>query len=351
MNAIKDGRVAPSGEPGSSAPVVPYDLTSQDRIIRGQMPTLDSINDRIASLFGRSLSGRTRIDVRVSAGAATVLKFSDVQPLLATPATVGVLTLGSGHGAGIIVLEGTLGTALLAGALGDRKARPASLTADGRVELTAVERMVLRHLLSMFAEAMHVAWADLLAFRPEVLRFESDPRMAVVAPATDVAILCPFELAGAIGGRVLLVIPYAAVEPVKKLLSAPPRLGGGSDGDARFSIALARELESAEVALRVEIGRRRLNLSELMSLEVGTVMTLDRSESSPLPIFVEGRLKMTGMPRVVGGSLAVVVDQALASPGSPARETAGASVSPLLAALNATIDLPPGPAAPRARAA
>src|SRR5947208_4570442 len=105
----------------------------------------------------------------------------------------------------------------------------------------------------MFAEAMHVAWADVLAFRPEVLLFESDPRMAVVAPASDVAILCPFELGGTIGGRVLLVIPYAAVEPVKKLLSAPPRLGSGSDGDARFSAALSQELENAEVSLRVEI--------------------------------------------------------------------------------------------------
>jgi flagellar motor switch protein FliM len=320
MQAIRDGRVAPTPGADSDVQIVPYDLTSQDRIIRGQMPTLDSINDRIASLFGRSLSGRTRLEIRVTAGAATMLKFADVQALLTPPATIGVLTLGSGHGPGVIVLENDLGPMLLAGALGDRKARPTAPANDGIVELTSVERVVLRYALAMFSEAMQVAWAEVLPFRPEVLRFESDPRMAMIAPVTDVAILCPFELTGTITGRLLLVIPYSAVEPAKKLLASPPRLGSPADGDARFSAAMAAELLQTQVNLRVEIGRKKLNLSELMALEVGTVVTLDRAESAPLPIYVEGRLKMSGIPRVVGGSLAVVVDEALGN-GPEARPT------------------------------
>lgn len=354
MQAIQEGRVSPreggAGADGGDAAIVPYDLTSQDRIIRGQMPTLDTINDRIASLFGRSLAGRTRLDIRAMAGAATLLKFADIQPLLSPPATVGVLTLGGGHGPAVIALEGELGGALLAGALGDRKARPAPPNSEGRTELTSVERMVLRHLLGMFAEAMNVGWADVLPFRPEVLRFESDPRMAMIAPATDVAILCPFELAGAVSGRLLLILPYAAVEPAKKMLSSPPRMGTPADGDARFSAALAREIEAVDVELKVEIGRRKLNLSALMALEVGAVLTLDRSESTPLPIFVEGRSKMTGIPRVVGGSLAVVIDRcvntmaaaaaAAAGGGANGHGVAGAgrAISPLLAALEKTVE-------------
>ena len=309
MQAIQDGRVAPGLDGESQVPIVPYDLTSQDRIIRGQMPTLDAINDRIASLFGRSLGGRLRLDARVSSGAATLLKFADVQALLAPPTTVGIVTLGGGHGLGAILLEGNLANALLAGALGDRKARPEPARGGTeRSDLTNVERLVLRHLLGLMAEAMSVAWADVLAFRPEVLRFESDPRMAVIAPASDVAILCPFELTGTLTGRLQLVLPYAAVEPAKKLLASPPRLGGGSDGDARFSAALARELSEVDVEVRVEIGRRTLNLSELLSLDVGNVLTLNTNEGAPLPVYVEGRLKATGAPRVVSGSMAISLE-------------------------------------------
>jgi flagellar motor switch protein FliM len=328
MQAIQDGRVAPGMGGDARGPIVAYDLTSQDRIIRGQMPTLDAINDRIASLFGRSLAGRLRLEARVTSGAATMLKFADVQTLLAPPTTVGILTLGGGSGLGAILLEGNLANALLAGALGDRKARPEPSRGGERSDLTNVERLVLRHLLSLMAEAMSVAWADVLPFRPEVLRFESDPRMAVIAPASDVAILCPFEMTGTLSGRLQVVIPYAAVEPAKKLLASPPRLGGGgSDGDARFSAALARELAEVDVEIRVEIGRRTLNLSELMGLEAGQVLTLNSNENAPLPVYVEGRLKATGSPRVVSGGMAVALDRPIGVVGSrdktPSPETAG----------------------------
>ena len=308
MEAIGQGRLPDAGrDPGGN--VVPYDLTSQDRIIRGQMPTLDAINDRVASLFASALAARLRLEVRVAATAATLLKFGEVTALLRPPTTVGILTLGPGHGPAAVLLEGTLGQSLLAGALGDRKARPDAPPSAGadRTDLTQVERLVLRHLLALLCEAMASSWRDVLAFRPEVLRFESDPRLAVVAPASEVAILCPFELAGTLSGRFQIVLPYAAVEPRKKLLASPPRLGGG-DGDARFSAALARELTQVEVEVTAELCRRTLQLAELLSLEVGNVLSLPVGARAPVSLYVEGRRKGRGSARVIEGGQAISLD-------------------------------------------
>jgi flagellar motor switch protein FliM len=330
MAAIQEGRVSPeSGAEGGAArgPVLPYDLTSQDRIIRGQMPTLDSINDRIASLFGKNLAGRTRLDVRVSATPATLLKFADVGSLLNAPGTVGVMSLGAGHGLALIVLEGELGHALLSGALGDRKARAATPAAEGQAELTNLEKMVLKHLLGMMSEAMGTAWAGVLPFKPEILRFESDPRMVMIANPSDVIILCSFEITGAMDGRIQLALPYSAVEGAKKLLTSPPRLGG--QRDARFSTALARELEGVEVELRVQIGRRKLSVNELLNMSVGDVLTLNTSETAPLPVFVQGRNKMTASPRVVGGGMAIEILRAInAAPAARSGRGAASSSYP-----------------------
>jgi flagellar motor switch protein FliM len=318
MQAIQEGRVSSGEDGGVDGTVVPYELTSQDRIIRGQMPTLDSINDRIASLFGRNLAGRMRLEVRVTAQPATLLKFSDLSALLRGPATIGVVTLGAGYGLGLAVLEGTLAQSLLAAALGDRKARPAGAPAEGPLELTNLERLVLKHLLGMLSEAMSVSWAEVLPFKPEVTRFETDPRMMIIANPSDVIILCSFEITGAIDGKLQICIPYSAVESAKKLLSSPPRLGG--QRDVRFSAALASELQSVEVELRVEIGRHTLRLSELLELEVGDVLTLNSSETAPLPVFVQGRSKMSAAPRVVGGGMAIEILRPIGA-ASPARPT------------------------------
>ena len=88
MSAIQDGRVDTETARAPRAQAVPYDLTSQDRIIRGQMPTLDAINEQIASMLGIGLAGRTRVGVRVTSSPATLLKFADLVPLLAPPASV-----------------------------------------------------------------------------------------------------------------------------------------------------------------------------------------------------------------------------------------------------------------------
>jgi flagellar motor switch protein FliM len=321
MQAIQEGRVSPDpGEGAARGPVLPYDLTSQDRIIRGQMPTLDSINDRIASLFGKNLAGRTRLDLRVSATPATLLKFADVGSLLNAPGTVGVMSLGAGHGLALMVLEGELGHALLSGALGDRKARTAPAGAEGHAELTNLEKMVLKHLLGMLSEAMGLAWTGVLTFKPEVMRFESDPRMVMIANPSDVIILCSFEITGAIDGRIQLALPYSAVEPAKKLLTSPPRLGG--QRDQRFSTALARELDGVEVELRVQIGRRKLSINELLNMSVGDVVTLNTSETAPLPVFVQGRPKMTASPRVVGGGMAIEILKAI-NGAAPAANRSG----------------------------
>ncbi|HET6284289.1 MAG TPA: FliM/FliN family flagellar motor switch protein [Polyangia bacterium] len=309
MAAIQDGRVA--AEPGGDArgPVMSYDLTSQDRIIRGQMPTLDSINERIASVFGSNLGARTRLDLRAAPNASTLMKFSDVGGLFGPANSVWIVTLGPGHGMAVLMVEASLGRALISGALGDRKARPDVGMTDVRQELTNVERRVLKNLLGMFCEAMAVCWAEVLAFKPEVIRFESDPRMAMVAPPTDLAILCSYEISGAAAGRLQIAIPYATVEPVKKSLTQPPRQGNSVD--ARFAAALTKEIEKVRVQVRVEMGRARINFSRLLELKVGDLLVLDGSEATPLPVYVQGRRKMTGIPRVVGGSMAVVIDRGL----------------------------------------
>jgi flagellar motor switch protein FliM len=164
-----------------------------------------------------------------------------------------------------------------------------------------------------------------LPFKPQVLRFESDPRMAAIANPSDVTILCAFEVTGPIDGRLMLAIPYAAVESAKKALSSPPRLGG--QRDLRFGQALAHELELVEVELRVEVGRYHLRMSDLLGLKVGDVVTLNTSEGSPLPVMVQERPKMTALPKVLAGGIAVEILKtiprpaaAAAPPARPARQ-------------------------------
>lgn len=308
MEAIKGGQEeAPTFDPKSPT-VAPYDLTNRDRIIRGQMPTLDAINEQIASMIGTGLGGRTRLNLKVTSTPATLLKLVDFNSLLAPPTIVGVIALGPGQGLALVALEPGLGDGLLAAALGDRKARVDD-TGDTRHELTSVERMVLKRLLSLLTDAMARAWLPVLPLQPELIRFESDPRLAIIGPPNEAAILTTFEVTGTMSGRIQLVIPFATVEPVKKSLSSPPRANASSD--SRFAARLCDEIALVPVELAVSLGTAVMSVRQVLELDVGDIITLDTDEGAPVTVWVEGRPKMQGQPRVVGGSHAVILDKGL----------------------------------------
>ena len=90
--------------------------------------------------------------------------------------------------------------------------------------------------------------------------------------------------------------------------------------DGKFTSALAKDLESVEVELRVELGKTVMTFSKMMDLKVGDLMILEASEASPLPVYIQGRRKLQGAPRVAGGSLAVVLDNGLAAPTPSAHQ-------------------------------
>jgi flagellar motor switch protein FliM len=309
MTAIQDGRVAPE-QPKSRGAAVNYDLTSQDRVIHRQMPTLDAINEQIATQFGMGIAGRTRLTVRVTSGPASLLRFGDFNSILAPPATVTVLSLGKAGAQGLLVLEPGLADAMIAAALGDKRGRtdePAPTTEGGtRRDFTIVERNVLRRLLAVFTDAMQFAWGPVLPFKPEVMRFETDPRLAVISPGNEAAVLCSFELEGAIRGVIQLALPYTAIEPAKKALMSPPKLNNTSD--ERFVTALRDEINQVEVQLTALLGKSKMTVRQILDLEPGGVLMLGTSEGTSLPLFVQGKAKFTGQPKIVGGAIALEVD-------------------------------------------
>ena len=312
MTAIQDGRVAPEAGARTRGTATNYDLTSQDRVIHRQMPTLDAINEQIATMFGMGMAGRTRLTVRVTSGPASMLRFADFNSLLAPPSTVTVMSLGKGGSQALLVLEPGLADAMIAAALGDKRGRndepptPAPAPGDARRDFTMVERNVLRRLIGVFTDAMATAWAPVLPFKPEVLRFEADPRLAVIAPSNETAVLCSFELEGAMRGVIQLALPYTAIEPARKALMSPPMLHSVSDKG--FANALRQEINQVEVDVAALLGKASMTIDQLFDLEVGHVLMLGTSEGASLPVFVQGKAKFTGQPKVVGGAIALELD-------------------------------------------
>jgi len=66
-----------------------------------------------------------------------------------------------------------------------------------------------------------------------------------------------------------------------------------------------RLLADVEVQLAVQLGRVRLPLRELLTLDTGSVVELDRSAESPVDVLVNGTLVARGEVVVIDGEFGV----------------------------------------------
>ena len=97
LHGVDDGLVQTesASEPGS---IKSYDLTSQDRIVRGRMPTLEMINERFARYTRISMFNLLRRSADVAVGGVQVMKFGEYVHSLYVPTSLNLVMLFSGQG-------------------------------------------------------------------------------------------------------------------------------------------------------------------------------------------------------------------------------------------------------------
>ena len=95
LHGVDDGLVQTDtvAEPGS---VKSYDLTSQDRIVRGRMPTLEMINERFARYTRISMFNMLRRSADVAVGGVQVMKFGEYVHSLYVPTSLNLVMLFAG---------------------------------------------------------------------------------------------------------------------------------------------------------------------------------------------------------------------------------------------------------------
>lgn len=109
-------------------------------------------------------------------------------------------------------------------------------------------------------------------------------------------------------------LPNGNVEDVAIVLSgaafipAPKRDAQGRSDKERVAAVLG----SVSVDLVAELGRASMSVRELLAIESGGVIRLDRSPEKPLTVRVDGEPVLRGMPVVEEGNLAIDVTETIA---------------------------------------
>ncbi len=304
LDGVDSGDVDTEPAPVAPGEVIPLDLASQDRIVRGRLPTLEMINERFARHFRVSLFNMLRRSPELSVVGVESLKFSEYMHKLYVPTNLNLVRVKPLRGTALIVFEPKLVFAVVDNFFGgDGRFRT---KIEGR-EFTPTEMRVVQLLLNAAFVDLVEAWSPILKVEFEYLQSEVNPHLATIVSPTEVVVVSRFhvELEGG-GGDVHVTLPYSMIEPVREQLNAGVQSDRG-DHDERWAKAMKRQLETAEVSLAGVLSRPRISLRELLALQAGDVIPIGVPRQTEIE--VEGVASYRGEFGVSSGQNAVRIEE------------------------------------------
>lgn len=268
VDDIEEEDTGASGGPGA----VEYDFSSQDRIVRGRMPTLEMVNERFARHMRISLFNMMRRTAEVSINGVQMVKFGEYVHTLFVPTSLNMVRFRPLKGTALITMEARLVFILVDNFFGGDGRYHAKI--EGR-EFTPTERRIIQMLLKIIFEDYKEAWAPVMDTGFEYLDSEVNPAMANIVSPTEVIVVSSFhiELDGG-GGDFHIAMPYSMLEPIRELLDAGVQ-SDKEDTDLRWSKALTDEIMDVPVNLRAKLLDKELPLRVLMDLKAGDIIPVE----------------------------------------------------------------------------
>ena len=252
-----------------------YDFSSQDRIVRGRMPTLEMVNERFARHMRISLFNMMRRTAEVSINGIQMIKFGEYIHTLFVPTSLNMVRFRPLKGTALITMEARLVFILVDNFFGGDGRYHAKI--EGR-EFTPTERRIIQMLLKLIFEDYKEAWSPVMDVSFEYLDSEVNPSMANIVSPTEVVVISSFhiELDGG-GGDFHIALPYSMLEPIRELLDAGVQ-SDKEDTDMRWSKALRDEIMDVPVTINTKFIEVDIPLRQVMELQAGDIIPIEMPE-------------------------------------------------------------------------
>ena len=245
-------------------------LINSSLVAHRRLPVLEAIFDRAARLMTTSLRLLTNDNVEARLDDVSTTRFGEFLEGLPKQAMVAVIRSDTLDNYILLALDGDLVFSIVDVLLGGRRDGAAHIDDRG---FTPIELALTQNVVEHIVESLTGAFSLLGGVDFSLDRIETTPRFAAIAQSASVCALAKYrvELEGR-GGRVAILAPHAALEPIQKKL-AREFIGDAIGPEKTWRDELSRGVNAAMTDLRAVIAECELSISKLRTLRVGEIVS------------------------------------------------------------------------------
>lgn len=261
----------PAAESGDTGDVRAYNLGTQDRIVRGRMPTLELINERFVRYMRIGLFNYMHRGVEIAAGPIRVQKYSEFIRNLVVPTNLNLVTAKPLRGTALIIFDPNLVFLVIDNMFGG----------DGRFhtrvegrDFTQTEQRIIQGLLNIVFTEYCRAWQPVYPLNLEYVRSEMNSQFANIATPPEIVTSTTFSLEfNGTAVEMHICFPYSMIEPIRDLLDSTMQSDQLSN-DKRWINMLRKQLKDAEVEIVAPLTNTTLTLGQILKMKAGDIIPI-----------------------------------------------------------------------------
>ncbi len=280
VDALLKGVSGESDEPEAAADdgsgVHSYNLGTQERIVRGRMPTLELINERFARYLRIGLFNYMHRTTDISVSPIRVQKYSEFIRNLVVPTNLNLVAAKPLRGTSLFVLDPNLVFLVVDNMFGG----------DGRFhtrvegrDFTATEQRIIQGLLRVIFAEYSRSWKPVYEMSFDYIRSEMNSQFANIATPSEIVVSTTFTLEfGGTAADMHICFPYSMLEPIRDLLYSTMQSDQLSS-DQRWIVMLRKQLKDAEVEIAAQLATTTITLGQVLKLKVGDILPITIPET------------------------------------------------------------------------
>lgn len=312
VDALLKGVTGESDEPAQAAEsgegARAYNLGTQERIVRGRMPTLELINERFARYMRIGLFNYMHRNVEMSVGPIRVQKYSEFVRNLVVPTNLNLVLAKPLRGTALIIFDPNLVFLVIDNMFGG----------DGRFhtrvegrDFSPTEQRIIQGLLKIVFAEYERSWKPVYPLNLEYVRSEMNSQFANIATPPEVVVSTTFSLEfGGTAVEMHICFPYAMIEPIRDLLDSTMQSDQLSN-DKRWIVMLRKQLKDAEVEIVAPLASTTITLGQILKMKAGDIIPIQITEQ--LVAHIDNVPIMECRYGQVGGQYALKIERFIAS--------------------------------------
>ena len=279
VDALLKGVTGETDEPeageGEGGGVRAYNIGTQERIVRGRMPTLELVNERFARYLRIGLFNYMHRNAEISVGPIRVQKYSEFIRNLVVPTNLNLVAAKPLRGTSLFVFDPNLVFLVVDNMFGG----------DGRFhtrvegrDFTPTEQRIIRGLLNVVFTEYSRSWKPVYDISFEYIRSEMNSQFANIATPSEIVISTTFSLEfGGTAADMHICFPYSMVEPIRDLLYSSMQSDQLSS-DQRWIVMLRKQLKDAEVEIAALLASTTVTLGQILKMKAGDIIPISIPE-------------------------------------------------------------------------